>query len=186
MIVLEMPNERTDQGAEAANRFAGWLVGRMAQRNLKNNHLASAMTARGLKISKSMVSSYRNGASLPDPESSDKLADFFGDDRSLVWGYVREARQLREEPAERGGEMHEFIRLTARLTAQEMVDAMKQGRDRLPPGGPHDDPVARRMMAELAASFEEMNPEQIEAAYACVMDAMRRLRRTENEVSSGS
>lgn len=123
MIVLEMPNERTALQLVGSNPFADWLVRRMAERGVRNNHLASAMTARGLKMSKSMVSSYRSGASLPDPDSSDKLADFFDDDRSVVWGYVRAARTLREEtaaPAEPDLSTRDLIRDVVHETLAQM------------------------------------------------------------------
>jgi hypothetical protein len=123
MIVRAMSNERTALHLVASNPFAEWLVRRMAERGVRNNHLASAMTAKGLKMSKSMVSSYRSGATLPDPDSSDKLADFFDDDRSVVWGYVRAARVLREEPtppAPADASARELIREVVHETLAQM------------------------------------------------------------------
>lgn len=93
MIVLDVTDERTDA---PANPFAGWLVAAMGQRGLKNNQLAALMTARGLKVSRSMVSGYRYGT-LPDRDTSDKLAAFFEAEPEMVWLLVREARRLREE-----------------------------------------------------------------------------------------
>jgi hypothetical protein len=93
MIVLDVTDGRADA---PANPFSTWLLEAMDQRGVKNNQLAALMTARGLKVSRSMISTYRYGT-LPDRDTSDKLAAFFEADAEMVWLLVREARRLREE-----------------------------------------------------------------------------------------